>query len=189
MAAARGKSIYVKVASKGYTFIMSFPCFPSDLIFFCALDHSWFISKFIVFPSSSMESRSNAASNLFWNLLFQVKPEHKCPGTLYRSLFCEEKWMHMGWDSSSVKKYHTDWEAHSPLLSAFLIMLISVSGEDCVSFKGGPALHPWVRKWVAVREILLGICMKQRVGLICIWSSICWARRDWRMLGSYDLMV
>lgn len=70
MAPARGRSIYVKVASKGYAFIMSFPCSPSDLIFFCALGYSWFISKFMVFPSSSVENRCNAASNLFWNLLF-----------------------------------------------------------------------------------------------------------------------
>lgn len=162
MAVARGKTMHVKVASKEYAFIMSLPCSPSDLIFFCALDHSWFISKFIVFPASSMENRSNAGSNLFWNLLFQVKPEHKYPGTLYWSLFCEGRWAHMGWDSSSVKQYST--EAHSRLLSAFLTILISVSGEDCVSFKRE---NPWVpmreNEW-PLRDILLGSCMKQGVG-------------------------
>lgn len=53
---------------------------------------------------------------------------------------------------------------HSPLLSAFLTMWISISSEDCLSFKGGPAVHPWVRKWVTVRDTLLGSCMKHGVG-------------------------
>lgn len=88
MAAARGKSMYVKEASKGYAFIMSLPCSPSDFIFFCVLAHSWFVSKFIVSPFSPMEKRCNAASNLFGNPLSRGKSEHKYLDTLYRSLFC-----------------------------------------------------------------------------------------------------
>lgn len=65
MAAATGKSMYVKVVSKGHAFIISLSWSPSNLIFFSALGHSWFISKFIVFPSSSAENRCNVESNLF----------------------------------------------------------------------------------------------------------------------------
>lgn len=91
MAAARGRSLYVKVASKGYAFIINLPCSPSDFIFFCALGRSCFFSKFIVSLSSPVEKRCNAASNLFGNPLFPGKSKHKYPDTLYWSLFCGER--------------------------------------------------------------------------------------------------
>lgn len=80
--------MYVKVASKGYAFIMSLPHSPSDFILFCALGHFWFVSKFTVSPSFPVEKRCSAASNLFGNPLFPGKSEHKYPDALYWSLFC-----------------------------------------------------------------------------------------------------
>lgn len=105
MAAARGKSMYVKVASKGYAFITNLPCSPSDLIFFHALAQSWFVSKFIVSSSSPMEKRCNATSNLFGDPLSPGKSEHKYPDTCTRACVVEagECAVHLGCKSSRVK--------------------------------------------------------------------------------------
>lgn len=194
MAAARGKSMYVKVASKGYVFLMSLPCSPSDLIFFCALGHSWFISKFIVFPSSPVENRCNTASNLFWNLLFQVKPEHKYSGTLYWSLFCGGRWMNMGWDSSSVKQYPTDWEVNSPVLPAFstsetdifkylsVVRTVHLSREVllCIlELENDCERHlPW-----QLHEVGSGPWTWYVFGPLCVEPA---ELKHWRILGSYD---
>lgn len=186
--------MYVKVASKGYAFIMSLPCSPSDFIFFCALGHSWLVSKFIVSHSSQVEKRCNAASNLFGNPSSLGKSEHKCPDTLYGACFVEERecTVHMGCNSFCVK--HIPQTARFVLLFQLPSLLKSVSVCDegwvylskeavlCSRELGNEWLWEtssweaaWSREWA--------------MHMICIWSSMCWAWGDWRILGYCDALV
>lgn len=184
--------MYVKVASKGYAFIMRLPCSPSDFIFFCALGHSWLVSKYIVSHSSQVEKRCNAASNLFGNPLSPGKSEHKYPDTLYGACFVEEGecTVHVGCNSFCEVPQTARFVLLFQLPS--LLKLVSVCDEGWVYFSKEVLLcsRELDNKWLWETSSQEAAWSREwAMHMICIWSSVCWALRDWRISVYYDPLV